>query len=155
MLKRLIEEVKKEAIDKDKELGTKDTLLIIDDIAFNELNSEDFKSKIVSDSNWRWEAPSLSQKYKRENIHIVRFKNIFEKANIEHDGYFIYKNKLWKTLPYLDGVVAKESENGSCCTFEEGHDDEDWIKSEELTPIDCSKLTVLMKENLDKIIKDK
>ena len=155
MLRRLIEEVKQEAIEKDKELNSNEMLLIIDDIAFDELKSENFKSKIVSDSDWRWEAPSLSEKYKRENIHIVRFKNIFEKANIDQDGYFVYKNEIWKTLPYLDGVVAKESENGSCCTFEEGHCDEDWIKSEELTPIDSSKLAILMKENLDKIIKDK
>ena len=63
MIQRLIEEILEDV----KKSDCENCLLVVQTEAFEKLNQNDFKAKIVSLDDWKISAPILSQKYDMNN----------------------------------------------------------------------------------------
>lgn len=147
MLQRLVNEIIADAKTKDC-VGC---LLVIETEAFPAINPSEFQAEVISLKEWEISAPSYAARYENPKIHIVLRKNIFQKAGVDQNGYFLYKDELWRAMPHL-GCAAQRNGVSNCCSFDEGLHDEDWITADELTPIANEAVATLIMANLDYLI---
>lgn len=147
MLQRLVNEIIADAKTKD----CAGCLLVIETEAFSAINPSEFQAEVISLKEWEIFPPRYAAKYESSKIHVILQKTIFQKAGVDHYGFFLYKNELWRAMPHLD-TAAQRNGTRDCCSFKEGQYDEDWITADELTPINSEAVATLIMDNLDRLL---
>lgn len=147
MLQRMIDDLINEAKRKDQE----GHLLIIETEAFEQIKHSDFKGKIISIKEWDFSAFKFEEDYPADKRIVIIDKGIFAKSGVDHGGFFIWNNKLWQHCPHLK--CAAIDKNGNCCSFQEGLNNDDWIKPSDITPISQEKVFDLIFHNKNELVK--